>query len=63
MSDRPPSGFTRPSACTPEFEKMYMMFVSGSSEPPCQLAPPVTTGESSRPSGFGQVLTGGGVKG
>src|SRR4051812_24030985 len=61
MSERPSCGGTRPRACAPEFEKMYRMFVSGSSEPPCQLAPPVTTGEMRVPSGLGHVLVTGGV--
>ncbi len=37
------------------------MFVSGSSDPPCQLAPPVTFGSISVASGPSHLLTTGGV--
>jgi hypothetical protein len=36
--------------------------VSGSSAPPCQLAPPVADGITSVPSGPSTLLTTGGVK-
>ena len=38
------------------------MFVSGSSEPPGQFAPPVTSGSISVASGPSHLLTTGGVK-
>ena len=65
MSDlRRSSGGTSPSALrAPSFEKMYMMCVSGSNDPPCQFAPPVATGSISvRERAFGHLLTTGGVK-
>src|SRR5262249_45748245 len=61
-SVRAGSAGTRPSGVGDVFEKMYMMFVCGSSEPPCQFAPPVADGMISVASGFGHVLTTGGVK-
>src|SRR5256885_13446379 len=47
MSDlRRSSGGTRPSALACVFENTYMIFVSGSYEPPCQFAPPVAAGRN-----------------
>ena len=43
------------------FEKMYIIFVSGSNDPPCQLAPPVAVGSVSTPSVPSHLLTTGGV--
>src|SRR5215468_4222990 len=63
MSDlRFSSGGTRPSALAWVFENTYMIFVSGSYEPPCQFAPPVAAGRISVARGPSQLLTTGGVK-
>src|SRR6516165_410069 len=63
MSDlRFSSGGTRPSALACVFENTYMIFVSGSYEPPCQFAPPVAAGRISVARGPSHRLTTGGVK-
>src|SRR4249919_3512954 len=63
MSDlRRSSGGTRPSALAAVTEKMYMMRVSGSNDPPSQLAPPVAAGRISVARGPSHLLTTGGVK-
>src|SRR6185436_156729 len=63
MSDlRRSSGGTSPSALACVFEKTYMIFVSGSKLPPCQLAPPVAAGRISVARGPSHLLTTGGVK-
>src|SRR5256885_10856174 len=63
MSDlRRSSGGTRPSALACVFENTYMIFVSGSYEPPCQFAPPVAAGRISVAFGPSNLLTTGGVK-
>src|SRR5262252_8385817 len=56
------SGGTRPSALACVFENTYMIFVSGSYEPPCQFAPPVAAGRISVARGPSHLLTTGGVK-
>src|SRR5437867_11493355 len=53
---------TSPISVIPVFEKIYMMPVSGSYEPPCQLAPPVVDGSISIARGPSHLLTTGGVK-
>src|SRR5437763_7116391 len=63
MSDlRRSSGGTSPSALACVFENTYMIFVSGSYEPPSQLAPPVAAGRMSVARGPSHLLTTGGVK-
>src|SRR5262245_41076048 len=63
MSDlRFSSGGTRPRALACVFENTYMIFVSGSYEPPCQFAPPVAAGRISVARGPSHLLTTGGVK-
>src|SRR6185436_13565657 len=63
MSDlRRSSGGTSPSALAAVTEKMYMMRVSGSNDPPSQLAPPVAAGRISVARGPSHLLTTGGVK-
>src|SRR5262245_31729109 len=63
MSDlRRSSGGTSPSALAAVTEKMYIIRVSGSNDPPSQFAPPVAAGRISVARGPSHLLTTGGVK-